>query len=123
MQGDRNSRLQFGLRGLLLAIALLSVPLGWVAYQLEWIRRRHAFLEQSDIVTYPPVAVDRPLPWSLRLFGESQQFLLDVPQAELDRARALFPEAILNLVYPPRSALEPWRPAEKRGPGRSEAAP
>jgi hypothetical protein len=93
--------LRFSLRMMFVVLTVFGAALGWAVYQVNWIRQRHAFLERENIVTYPPVQVERPLPWSLRLFGESQQFLIGAPPEELDRARKLFPEAILNLVYPP----------------------
>jgi hypothetical protein len=101
-------RLRFSLRTLFVAMTVLSCGAGWAAYQLHWIRERHAFLEREHIVTYPLVHAERPLPWSLRLFGESQQFLLGVPYEDLDRARDLFPEAILNLAYPPSALASPY---------------
>ncbi len=91
---------RFSLRTLFVVVTVGCAILGWVAYQLNWIQQRHAFLEREGIVTYPPVSADRPPPWSLRLFGEKQQFLIGAPPDDLDRARELFPEAILNLVYP-----------------------
>jgi hypothetical protein len=97
---------RFSLRTLFVTVALAAVPLGWVAYQLNWIRQRHAFLERAGVVQYPPVAVDRPLPWSLRLFGESQQFLIGVQHEDLELVQQLFPEAILNLVGPPATPYQ-----------------
>ena len=97
---------RFSLRAIFVTLALAAIPLGWVAYQLDWIRQRHAFLERAGVVQYPPVAVDRPLPWSLRLFGESQQFLIGVPQEDLELVQQLFPEAILNLVGPPAAPYQ-----------------
>jgi len=101
-------RFRFSLRTLFVAMTALSCGVGWMAYQLHWIRQRHAFLQREHIVTYPPVQAERPLPWSLKLFGESQQFLLGVPYEDLDRARKLFPEAIFNLVYPPQAQAGPY---------------
>ena len=32
---------------MLIGIALLSIPMGWVAYELSWIRQRHSFIERQ----------------------------------------------------------------------------
>jgi hypothetical protein len=101
-------RFRFSLRTLFVTMTVLGCGIAWMAYQLHWIRQRHAFLQREHIVTYPPVQAERPLPWSLKLFGESQQFLIGAPPDELDRARELFPEAILNLVYPPSALASPY---------------
>ena len=34
---------RFSLRTLFVLITLISIPIGWVAYQLNWIRQRHKF--------------------------------------------------------------------------------
>ena len=38
---------RFSLRTLFVLITLISIPLGWVAYQLNWIRQRHEFLARN----------------------------------------------------------------------------
>jgi hypothetical protein len=86
---------RFSLRALFVLIALVSIPMGRVAYQLNWIRQRRDFAyrhrpwRESSIsmLEEPPDA-----PWSLRLFRETSYRLDEIPTPELDRAKELFPE-------------------------------
>jgi hypothetical protein len=77
-------------------VAIASIPMGWVAYQLNWIRQRRDFAHQHDAEAespFPMFMYDIPdAPWSLRLFGESSRYLMKVPDSEKHRARELFPE-------------------------------
>src|SRR5262245_5344012 len=41
---------RFSLRTLFVLTAAASIPMGWVAYQLNWIRQRHAVL--ANVHTY-----------------------------------------------------------------------
>jgi hypothetical protein len=41
-------RRSFSLRTLFVAVTVLAVPLGWVGYQLNWIRQRHELLERQE---------------------------------------------------------------------------
>src|SRR3954471_7127421 len=84
---------RFKLRTLLVAIALLSVPMGWVAYQLNWIRQRHSFLD-SHASTPRKVWPNDKLPRSLRLFGEPPLTVryIVMDQSEFAHAEQLFPE-------------------------------
>jgi hypothetical protein len=91
---------RFSLRTLFALVTIASVPMGWVAYHLNWIHQRHAFLELDGVRQYPRVRVTRPFPWGLRLLAEEPRFLLGAGPEQLDRAKDLFPESILNLVYP-----------------------
>ncbi len=103
MRGMR-FRPRFSLPTLFVLIALASIPMGWVAYQLNWIRQRHDALSgrkmygvKEIIISGFPIPQPRTAPWSLRLFGEDgyEDFMLDLPEddPELSRIRALFPEA------------------------------
>jgi len=38
------TRPRVSLRTLFVLVAIASVPMGWVAYQLNWIRQRHEFI-------------------------------------------------------------------------------
>jgi len=115
---------RFSLRTLLIGIALLSIPIGWVAYQLNWIRQRHALLAREDVrlrasgkaanlwqlmtsggETAPPAFLN----W----FGEMGRRVLhltvtvserdEVPD-EIVLAHKLFPEASVN-----------WTPLDRNG--------
>src|SRR5687768_4729286 len=101
-------RFQFGLRTLLIVVAIVSLWLGW---QVHWIRQRHALLAISDIYpgrvdhaynysyfgldppANPPV---HPAPGMLGLFGEEGVEVIHVHvrlRDEFEQARRLFPEA------------------------------
>ena len=87
---------RFSLRTLFVLVALLSIPLGWVAYQLNWIRQRHQFLETKVRTRFGVDLVeDKHLPWPLRLFGETSQssLYLVINQKDMGDAETLFPEA------------------------------
>ncbi len=111
--GDPASKrrwLRFSLKSLFILIAILGVVLGWVTYELKWIRDRHAFLDEQETAKLTEVNSNWNLaatliiytdaPGWLWLFGEYGQASLEVratpsltlPEAA-DRARHLFPEA------------------------------
>src|SRR5437016_1528183 len=84
---------RFKLRTLFVLIALISIPLGWVAYQLNWRRQRDNFLNRTHAGRLHMGLIAAP--WSLRLFGEiPADYLLNVSDADIEEARSLFPEAI-----------------------------
>jgi hypothetical protein len=82
-------RFQFGLRGLLLATVVVALFSGWIAYQLNWIRQRHALMARhskmvavvsnrfpttEEVEIGDRVAIGKPTcstPGQLWLFGES----------------------------------------------------
>lgn len=93
---------------LFVLVAIASVPLGWSADQLNWIRRRHEFIDRpmgtynfvemyslNGPVRYPPPKC----PWSLRLFGEKDYDLVLTPSATKQEARDLFPEAYIKVIH------------------------
>jgi hypothetical protein len=83
---------------LLIGIALLIIPMCWVAYQLNWIRERHEFVSKhtGGVMTTAETA-NVQAPWSLQPFGErAAPMLWKVPDAFVEEARQLFPEAIVN---------------------------
>jgi hypothetical protein len=83
---------RFSLRTLLVLIALISIPMAWTAYQLNWIRQRHEFLRQY--IKSPMEVAPAAAPWQLRFFGEDGIVgLYDVPPEVRERADKLFPEA------------------------------
>ena len=95
---------RFSLRTLFVLVAIAAVPMGWVAYQLNWIRQRHEFIRQTDFHPSASTALglwqswqsegapSYPPPWSLRVFGEQEQRILFFRQSQEERARDLFPE-------------------------------
>jgi hypothetical protein len=94
-------RPRFNLRFLLIAIAILSVPMGWAASQLNWIRQRHEFLHRPDIhFCYGPVT---QMPWGLSAFFQDPVCVLTVPKEWSNEAQALYPEAAIVQVEFPMS--------------------
>jgi len=94
--------LRFSLATLLVLIALISMPMGWIASQLHWIQQRHQFLEQGHrFHIEPPPWTTTEAPWSLRLFGEQGEPHLIVATDDLPTAIRLFPESdIFTLDWP-----------------------
>ena len=46
-------------------VTILAVPLGWVEYQLNWIRQRHAFLQRDGVVQTVDYLLFRPADFQL----------------------------------------------------------
>jgi hypothetical protein len=79
---------------LFVLVTLVAIICGWVAYQLSWIRQRHAFLSADALY----VVRACPAPWSLRLFGEQGFYEIMVGKSEMDRAHSLLPESIVKPI-------------------------
>ena len=73
---SRILRPTFRLRTALLAVIVLSVPLAWVAYSLNWIRERHvalAYFSELELYFLGEPPYDEPparAPGLLWVFGE-----------------------------------------------------
>lgn len=63
-------RFQFSLRTLLLVVTFASALMGWVGYSLNWIRQRHAVLEDERFAIVDHFDDPRAAPSLLWLFGE-----------------------------------------------------
>jgi hypothetical protein len=89
---------RFSLRMLFVLVTLVGVVAGWVAYQLNWIRQRREFSNSHHIgIIVWQSGLDTKAPWSLKLFGEAPAvYLLNVPDAFLQEAKVLYPEAVIN---------------------------
>jgi hypothetical protein len=94
-------RPHFSLRAMFISVLLLALPMGWVAYQLNWIRERHEFIRKYEdgarakleLRSFPIL-----VPWSLRILGEDQSILFaKVPELSAKDVQRLFPEARINL--------------------------
>jgi hypothetical protein len=84
---------RFSLRTLFIAVTLLSLPIGWVAYQLDWKQQRYNFLLKHRAGALNMFTTSKP-PWSLRLFGVgAADYVVNVPEEYVEEARRLFPEA------------------------------
>ena len=98
---------RFSLRTLLVVVAMLSVPLAWVASPHHWIRQRRAAEAEAAIcircykpmLTCPHDPVIPPTP--LERFGEvGFSFVLMKPGTPADRVlevARLFPEAYVGI--------------------------
>jgi hypothetical protein len=93
--------LQVSLRGLFVLVTILGVFLGWLGVQVKWIRDRHEALEWVRQHEHPMAfqAVEpKPMPWSLRMFGEAptRYITIQVPKGEkaarVRELEELFPE-------------------------------
>jgi hypothetical protein len=103
---------KFGLRTM---FALFTIVCGWVGYQINWIRERHAFVEEIESSTFDVnfspapiekwVVVPQP-PLSLRIFGEqyapfaSLYYWDETPSQLVSNAKGLFPEANIECAGP-----------------------
>ena len=100
-------RPRFTLRILLIGIVLLAIPMTWLAYHMNWIWQRHAFLRLEGVIASKPFGMVRPYPWGLKLLGEPKQHVMNVPAEHIKRAQELFPESVLNLYYLPGTTEKP----------------
>lgn len=97
-------RCSFGLRTLLLIVAIAAAPLAWVGYSLNWIRERHGFLHRGtdgpvEITTLAIRYANNPprAPGCLWLLGERGVTLIELPPDSKrtglhGTAQRLFPE-------------------------------
>jgi hypothetical protein len=125
MPADKaRNRFRYSLRTLFVVVTVACLIGGWVAYQLNWIRQRHEFLLSGNFsVTIRNFDEEsKPVPWSLRLFGESRPFgdFFQVPypegNPELQRIRRLFPEMGVSNSLSTHHALPVLIQPEHRGP-------
>jgi hypothetical protein len=87
---------RFSLQSVFVLIGVASVPMGWAAYQLNWIRERHEFITNHSKHPHnppPPVRLDAQFPWALQLFGEKPVSRLWVASSDGEMEEQLFPEA------------------------------
>jgi hypothetical protein len=103
---------RFSLRTLLVVVTVLGSVLGWVTWNLNWIRERHATMTWYKQNGCGPVNVFQDgtkAPWSIRILGEPGYgtILLDVklnriPTADDQRVKRqvelLFPESTVIFI-------------------------
>ncbi len=80
--------LAFTLRTLFVAVTVVGIGLGWVVYQLNWIRQRRAVIARPDIISWSRFSVE-PLaspPWTLRPFAARGFYTVDLIIVDNDRA-------------------------------------
>jgi hypothetical protein len=93
---------RFSVRALLILVAVASLPLGWVAYQLDWLRQRHKFFSSKHNKTFELKHSQQGLPLIARLVGEQSLGVIFVENADLPQAKWLFPEAqVYDIANPP----------------------
>src|SRR6185312_8763737 len=87
------------LRTMFVLVFVVSLPLAWVGYSLNWIRQRHEVLDRDEakfVTRYDHVRSTSVLaPGGLWLFGETGVVMIQYAEAspELMRSSAtLFPE-------------------------------
>jgi hypothetical protein len=92
---------QFGLRTLLIAMALLAIPMGYIGWQAKIVRERYRMTHDrggrfSSIALCCP-DLSNQLPLVRRLIGDRWYdtigFEESTPQEIVDRYTAIFPEA------------------------------
>ena len=102
-KSPRRRRFAFRLRTLFVLVAVLSVPLGWVGYSLEWIRQREEMLLEDGVTGATKyvsagehgIPDDPEAPYGLWLFGERGFQCIVAQRQKADEAARLFPEAIV----------------------------
>jgi hypothetical protein len=92
---------QFSLRTLMIGVALLAVPMGYVGRQAEIVRQRRAVL--NALPRWIPTNETTGLPWIRRLLGDEKVFWIALPKTaskpERQRMKALFPEALVLAFF------------------------
>jgi hypothetical protein len=102
MTAPRRRRFRFSLRAMLLVVTFCCPLLGWVGYQLRWIRERNQAIRDYHALrfnigvghanTEPPF----PLGW----FGEQASYGIEIPAdaggSAIARMRGLFPESVVE---------------------------
>jgi hypothetical protein len=117
-QPSPRRRFQFRLRTLMIAVAVVAIPCAYVGWQMKIVRTRRAELNRTVDARLVGIADDdeeRVIPWVRRVLGDQRvasiRMLVGTDVAELDRLRALFPEAKVE-VWTPAEAIR--RPATRQ---------
>lgn len=90
---------QFSLRTMFVLTVVVSIPLAWVGYQLNWIRQRNDWRGSSGFACSPePPGSDNPAtaPGYLWLFGEEGLGTIWCLPEEREEVQRVFPEAYLK---------------------------
>lgn len=91
--------LRFRLRTLLIAVAVLAVPMAWVGHSLRWISERHAALAAGRVYDFSDSACTTA-PGGLWLFGERGVITIFCSAEDAEFAGRLFPEAVISSLSP-----------------------
>jgi hypothetical protein len=117
-------RWSFSLRTLFVLVTVFALPLGWTAFQFNWIRERHRALKELQIrpITFCGLCQPAP-PFPLGLFGEvSSECLVlgrEIDETTKLRLTLIFPESTILVV----SSLDEERPATQADRPESNGAP
>ena len=90
--------IRYRLRTLLIAIALISVPLAWTGYSLRWINKRHEMIRQGRVVDATPNDIGLRAPWFLWVFGEVAHISVFCRPFDEKEVQRLFPEAFVHVI-------------------------
>jgi hypothetical protein len=88
---------KFSLRTLFVLVTIAGVGASWVTYQLNWIQQRHVFLAKHALGWASCIPTDLQAPWQLRLFGETNNNMVNMraDNSRVAQARELFPELFI----------------------------
>jgi hypothetical protein len=102
---------QFGLRSLFMAMTLAAVPLGWIAYSLNWIHQRRAVFDQLQVRAMSLRDESTEAPAGLWLFGESgvqEIWCRNLTPRDVELVERLFPEAEIVEFRGGSKERPPW---------------
>ena len=102
-------RPRFSLQSMFVLIAIISLPMCWVAYQSNWIRQRHEYLKKWEYLERlgsMPHSDSMPYPWQLKLFGEQSHDFIMAIKSNKAEAKSLFPESYI-VTWPDADAPPP----------------
>ena len=98
----------------MIVVTLLAVPCAFVGWKINIVRERDEFIRTRDCYMAPnpfdEKRGDPSVPWAPGLLGAEPVYQIFVDSAaEVERARALFPEAIIHGPEYPDQAPTEWR--------------
>ncbi|MGD9723449.1 MAG: hypothetical protein AB7E98_19875 [Pirellulales bacterium] len=110
----------FSLRTVFAAVTVFACLVGWIVYNLNWIRQRHHEFSITAVGIWRLPDWNSKAPGMLWLFGEESHSLIGVyfedphaptPQeeAEAERRTRMFPEAKVDVRTPLWSEGRQWR--------------
>ena len=93
---------RFSLRTMLVVVVVISIPLAWVGYSLNWIRQRHEVLNYRGV--WQMGNREPAAPMCLWVLGENGVGCLTLPKnspLSEEEVKRLFPETIVFVRNPP----------------------
>jgi hypothetical protein len=82
---------QFSVTAMFVVTVVVSIPLAWVGYSLNWIRQREQ--ARYELIAYWQFDGAEEVPLGLRLFGERGATTIACPKRHMAEVQRLFPEA------------------------------